>query len=191
VGWPGSVADGRVFANSYLKTNLEQLLSPIPSFPVFTKASSTTRETQQENVPAFILADSAYPSTSRVVPTFKNYECSNRDVNKLNKRLSSVRYIVEQAFGVCKGRFRLLNRPLECAKDDIVRASYLITAIFVVHNYLIDENDDTPVEMIASDEENNSTCGDASFPGSEDGEDFQGLKMRDILLRHSYWRHYQ
>ena len=189
MGWPGSVADGRVFANSYLKANLEHLLSPIPSCPVFTKASSTARETQQENVPSFILADSAYPSTSRVVPTFKNHECDSRDVSKLNRKLSSVRYIVEQAFGICKGRFRILNRPLECAKDDVVRASYLITAILVVHNFLIDEEDDTPIEII--DEDDNSLNGDASFLDSEHGEEFEGTKTRDILLRHSYWRHYR
>ena len=103
MGWPGSVADGRVFANSHLKANLEQLLSAIPPYPLRTKASSTSRETQNEYVPAFILADSAYPSTSRVVPTFKNNECSTPDIRDLNTRLAAIRYSVENAFGICKG----------------------------------------------------------------------------------------
>jgi hypothetical protein len=98
------VGDGRVFANSFLKSNLEQLLSRLPSTPVATRMSSTSRETQHENVPAFILADSAYPSTSRIVPTFKNNESNrDRDIKKLNTKLAGIRYYVENAFGICKG----------------------------------------------------------------------------------------
>ena len=108
----------------------------------------------------------------------------------LNKKLSSVRYIVEQAFGVCKAWFRLLNRPVECARDDIVRASYLVVAIFVVHNFLIDQNDDTVIEVRMSDEEDNSFNCDASFQDLDHGENFQETKTRDILLRHIYWKHY-
>lgn len=72
-----------------------------------------------------------------------------------------------------------------------MRASYLITAIFVVHNFLIDEDDSTPVEMRVSDEEDSSPNGDASFPNLEQDEDFEGTKTRDILLRNSYWREYR
>jgi hypothetical protein len=191
VGWPGSVGDGRVFSNSFLKSNLERLLSNLPSTPVATRTSSTSRETQHENVPAFILADSAYPSTSRVVPTFKNNECNrDRDIRKLNTKLASVRYCVENAFGICKGRFRLLNRALECAKEDIVRASYLVTAIFVLHNFLIDERDDTPIDAVdheAVDDGSNDLVngGDGDLNG--ENENTGGLPTRNILLRHMYW----
>jgi hypothetical protein len=109
---------------------------------------------------------------------------------ELNKRLSSVRYIIEQAFGVCKAQFRLLNRPLECAREEIIKATYLITAILVVHNFLIEEDDDTVIEVRASNQEVNPLDGDASFPNSEDRDDFQGIKTRDILLRHIYWKLY-
>ena len=191
VGWPGSVADGRVFSNSFFKTNLEWLLGDLPSVPVATRISSTSRETQYENVPAFILADSAYPSTSRVVPTFKNNECNrDRDIKKLNTKLASIRYCIEHAFGVCKGRFRLLNRPLECAKEDVIRASYLITAIFVLHNFLIDEHDDTPIDAVehdAGDDASNDLTGGDSDDLNDENENTRGLSTRTILLRHMYW----
>jgi hypothetical protein len=185
VGWPGSVGDGRIFSNSFLKANLEKLLSNLPSIPVATRTSSTSRETQYENVPAFILADSAYPSTSRIVPTFKNNECNrNRDIKKLNAKLASIRYYVENAFCLCKGRFRLLNRALECAREDVIRASFLITAIFVLHNFLIDESDDTPIDAVEE-------VMDEDVTDDEDDDDnlneHGDIPTRDILLRHIYW----
>ena len=185
MGWPGSVHDGRVFANSYLKANLERLLNSIPSSPMATKAPPTSHETQHENVPAFILADSAYPSTSRVVPTFKNHQCSTRDIRKLNAKLAGIRYSVENTFGICKGRFRLLNRPLECAKDDVIKASYLITAIFVLHNFLIDEDDETLVTPVEDSVEDDDEENEGGIEQAVEHDD--EIKTRDILLRHIYW----
>ena len=45
MGWPDSIEDGRVFVNSFLKANLEKLLNNLPSIPVATRMSSTSRET--------------------------------------------------------------------------------------------------------------------------------------------------
>jgi hypothetical protein len=183
VGWPGSVADGRVFANSFLRANLERFLKSLPSVPVATKATDTS-ETLYEAVPAYILADSAYSSTSRIVPTFKNTECNRcRIVAKLNAKLASVRYYIENAFGICKGRFRILNRPLECAKEDVVRASFLITAIFVLHNFLIEEKDDTVIEQVVADSNDRDQSGETS----EDIDEMADMATRNILLRHMRW----
>src|SRR5947207_972703 len=171
----------------FLKANLEKLLNNLPSIPVATRMSSTSRETQQENIPAFILVDSAYPSTSRIVPTFKNNECNrNRDIKKLNAKLAGIRYYLENAFGICKGRFRLLNRAIECAKQDVIRASFLITAIFVLHNFLIDENDDTPIdaEPDAVDDANLNEY--VSDDDEGDDNEHECTRTRDMLLRHIY-----
>src|SRR5947207_8168912 len=103
----------------FLKANLEKLLNNLPSIPVATRMSSTSRETQHENIPTFILADSVYPSTSRIMPTFKNNECNrNRDIKKLNIKLADIRYYVENTFDICKKRFRLLNHAIEYVKQD-------------------------------------------------------------------------
>jgi hypothetical protein len=41
-----------------------------------------------------------------------------------------------------------LNRDLECGIEDITRAITLITAIFTLRNFLIDEQDETPMEAV-------------------------------------------
>ena len=90
VGWPGSVADGRVWSTSALKAGLETFLINIPSVPVATRRQNND-EMQYEHVPAFILMDSAYPSTSHTVPTFKTTECRNSpSIKRLNEKLSSI-----------------------------------------------------------------------------------------------------
>jgi hypothetical protein len=79
-----------------------------------------TKEVQYEDVPAFVLSDSAYCSDSRMVPTFKNTDCSRcRVTHKLNTKLTGIPYYIENAFGILKGRFRILLMPLECAREDV------------------------------------------------------------------------
>ena len=183
VGWPGSVADGRVWNTSALKASLETFLADIPSVPVATRCQNSD-VMQYEYVPAFILVDSAYPSTSRTVPTFKTTECRNSSsIKGLNEKLSSIRYCIEQTFGICKGRFRLFSRPLECAKDDVTRATRLIIAIFTLHNFLIDEEDlkDEEVEVDRAEIDTEIDEGNEIDEVNEigDGQDFS---TRDILL---------
>jgi hypothetical protein len=99
-----------------------------------------------------------------------------------------------------KARFRLLNRALECSREHIIRASYLITAIFVMHNFLIDGGDiyeATRAELEAVGHSPDSINvngdgdgdGDGRFAGAEDDlENNGGAPTRDILLRHTYWK---
>jgi DDE superfamily endonuclease len=186
VGWPGSVADGRVWANSALKAKLKTLLQSLPSIPVATRATDTS-PMQQEFIPPFIMADSAYGSTARMVPTFKNTECARCPLTKqLNARLSGIRYCIENAFGICKGRFRLLNRPLECAKEDVTRATRLITAIFILHNFLIDENDETRVQPVYDEDSSEDEDEDEDKDEVVDNED-ELTETRHILMRHMRW----
>ena len=189
VGWPGSVADGRVFSNSFLKKNLQHYLGNLHANPLRTRTSDTSPDTQIEHVPAFILGDSAYPNRTHIVTTFRNTDCNrSRHIKTLNAKLAKVRYSIEGAFGILKGRFRLLNRSLESAKEDIKRTAYLITAIFVVHNFLIDEYDDTWIDPVVEphgvgyDGDEN----DENDAGETDNED-AGPPTREVLLRHIYW----
>lgn len=62
----------------------------------------------------------------------------------VNYRLSSTRMVVEQSFGLLKNRFRLLRRVLK--EKVISRTSITIVAAMVVHNLLVDLNDDIRYE---------------------------------------------
>jgi hypothetical protein len=110
-------------------------------------------------------------------------------VKQLNRKLSSIRYCIEQAFGICKNRFRVFNRPLECAKDDVKQATKLITAIFTLQNFLLDEESDDDIEDsdldCQDDERNEGERNEGEIDAAD--QDDQDFSTRDILLRHSRW----
>jgi len=142
VGWPGSVNDARIFKNSRLNHGLKAWLSQFPSSYVTTGYAGNV--TIQEEIPAFILGDSAYPNSVHIVPTFKLGECnSDPVVAALNGKLGGARYRVENAFGILKGRFQIFQRPMNCSTEDVRFAILLISACFVLHNFLIDVRDES------------------------------------------------
>jgi hypothetical protein len=95
-----------------------------------------------ELIPQFILADSAFANTPYVVTTFDmNQVRSDPAVGRLNHRLSTLRYHVECAFGILKGRFRILQRPLDLAISDVKRAHVLFESLFALHNYALAHED--------------------------------------------------
>jgi len=130
VCWPGSVANGHVWANSALKANIENFLSPLPVIPI--AIVNEAGETINELVPAFLLGDSVYPNNARMVTTFKNMDCARCSVTKhLNQKLAGACYYVKNVFGICKGWFRIITNPLECATEDIIRAIMLVAAVCI------------------------------------------------------------
>jgi len=101
-----------------------------------------TGDDVEEEIPAFILGDSAYQNSRHLVTTYKATETnSDRHVRRLNARLSKARYFVEHAFGLLKGRFQIFSKPLRSAGEDLPFAVYLIASICVLHNFLIDTRD--------------------------------------------------
>lgn len=119
----------------------QEWLSKLPSKKLSTGFANGV--TIDEEIPPFILADSMYPNSKHLVTTFKTTECRDPIIAKLNKKLGGARYHVENAFGILKGRFQIFQRPLQCAKEDLEFAVTLMTACFVLHNFLIDIKDDS------------------------------------------------
>lgn len=196
VGWPGSVADGRIWNNSALNRELDNLLANIPSVPLATKHPDTG-EMCYEYIPAFILADSAYASTKQIIPIYRTTECDHDPITKnLNKKLGSIRYSVEQAFGILKNRFRILFYEMECAKWDAARASRLITAICTLHNFILREEGLEDDEYMKGNraaefelERERNALPDKDIGESDERvENEHNDATRNILYRHMQWR---
>src|SRR5208282_1914278 len=135
IGWPGSVGDSRLFQNSSLNQRYEEELRRLGTTPM------ATGNNVEEDIPAFILGDSAYRNSRHLVTTYKVTECADASVRHLNFYLSKARYHVEHAFGLLKGRFQLFEKPLRCAAEDYRFCCQLIASICVIHNFLIDSRD--------------------------------------------------
>jgi DDE superfamily endonuclease len=133
IGWPGSVGDCQIFENSYLNGKYEGELAKLGT------TTLTTGENIDEEIPAFILGDSAYRNSRHMVTTYKVTECNaNIAIRRLNLELSKARYQVEHAFGLLKGRFQIFEKPLRSASEDLPFSVRLIASICVIHNFLID-----------------------------------------------------
>ena len=142
IGWPGSVGDGRIWNCSELKKVYKDWLSQMPTTSLMTGVQPNG-DVLLEDVPPFILADSAYSNTRHMVTTYKTTEILANDiVGELNKRLGGARYHVENAFGILKARFQIFKQALECSHEDIRLAITLTSSIIILHNFLIEVNDD-------------------------------------------------
>lgn len=91
----------------------------------------------------YILADSAYTSTEYLVPPYKAPHTRRRRIRRFNKRLSSVRIVIEHAFGILKGRWKSLTGLRLILNNDkqYESACMWITACVVLHNIFIDRDD--------------------------------------------------
>jgi DDE superfamily endonuclease len=141
VGYPGSCADGRIFNESNLRRSLSEHLRGEP-YPLTTGWNADRDEPVVESIPQFILADSGFANTRHVVTTFEIRQVrSDPVVRNLNRRLSALRYHVECAFGLLKGRFRVLQRPSDLAVHDVRRAIVLFSSLFALHNFALAHGD--------------------------------------------------
>jgi len=179
-GWPGSVGDARIWNRSNLNRMHKTWLVQLPSSSLTTGASLHGEPTD-EDIPPFILGDSAYPNTRHMVTTYKATEMANNAaIAALNKKLGGARYHVENAFGILKQRFQILKRPLECSGEDVRYAIRLIVSIFVLHNFLIDVRDELNNEFEHGDEDVQ-----LQHDGEVNNEVEVGLPAtHDVLLRH-------
>ena len=83
IGWQGSVGDCRIFENSYLNSTYEEELAKLGM------TALTTGDETEEEIPAFILRDSAYRNSCHLVTMYKVMECKrDASICHLNFQLS-------------------------------------------------------------------------------------------------------
>ncbi|XP_071577182.1 putative nuclease HARBI1 [Temnothorax nylanderi] len=109
IGYPGSVHDARVFRNSPLYRDLRELCT--------------------DNY--HLLGDSAYPCLIGLMVPYRDNGHLTRAQRTFNRKLSSCRVIIENAFGCLKQRFRQLYH---LKLRDIGRIVSVIHACCVLHN---------------------------------------------------------
>lgn len=122
VGWPGSVHDARIFANSLLFQRITQdgLLS---------NGSPLTASGCQ--IPVCIIGDSAYPLQTWLMKPFIDSPSLTNEQKHFNYRLSRARIVVENAFGRLKARWRHLMKRNDMRMDGV---PCVISACCILHN---------------------------------------------------------
>jgi len=137
IGFPGSAHDARVWKNS----------------PVYTRLQTSSHELLPSN--AHIIGDSAYPCEIFLMCPYRDNGHLTKRQKHFNMVLSSTRVVIEQTFGLLKGRFRRL-KYLDML--DIKLAAEVVAAACVLHNLCINNKDeadvDKDVDMVHRDPDN-------------------------------------
>lgn len=120
-GWPGSVHDARVLANSllYSKANSGEILH----------GNSVIIMGRQ--IPVFLVGDSTYPLSTWLMKPFPYNTILSNAQKTFNKTLSRARIVSENAFGRLKARWRRLLKQNDMSISNIPN---IIMACCILHN---------------------------------------------------------
>ena len=141
VRWPGSVHDGRVFANSRINKLLKEEKLPMLYKEILPG---------HDKVPVISLGDPAYPLLPYCMKEFLN--AHNNEEAIFNNMLRGARNPIECAFGRLKARWQVLNKGIDMALKSVPNVVY---ACFVLHNICkvkgVTIDDDIVAQQIAQD----------------------------------------
>ena len=99
-GWPGSIHDARVFANSgtYKKLTNKKTLD------------CNYVRIQDKNISLFLTGDSAYPLKTFLMKSFAFNTALTDEQKVFNYNLSKARIVVENAFGCLKSQVTKISK---------------------------------------------------------------------------------
>ena len=125
VGSKGRISDGGVFRDCVLfeklQTNSLHLPQPAPL------------SDGDVNMPYVFVADNAFPLHPNIMKPFPGDHPQGTMQRNFNRKLSSVRIVVENAFGIMSARFRVLRKPIALQPNE---ASKVVMACALLHNFL-------------------------------------------------------
>lgn len=162
VGFPGSVHDSRIFSNSSL------FLNPSVYF----------------HGEEWIAGDSAYKlSTTVITPFRKNSPEPASMKNGFNRLHSMYRVRIEHCFGILKERFGSLKelRMRLIDEESSKFAIKWITTCCILHNFVIDCNDDMFDFHFELNAEQNDDEAEENFPNENPAENIAGELKRKTL----------
>nr|CAI5846931.1 unnamed protein product [Callosobruchus analis] len=115
-GTPGKIHDSRVFRLSTISREISQICGER----------------------YHLLGDSAYPLREYLLTPYIDYGNLTEEQKKINKALSATRVLIENAFGLLKGRWRQL---LQLEFHEVDKITKFIIACCVLHNLCIENAD--------------------------------------------------
>ena len=140
VGWPGSVHDARILANSkvYVKGESGDLVP------------RGMRCINGVDMPIVILGDPAYLLLPWLMKPYPATGSVSRKQKKFNYQLSRARMVVECAFGRLKGRWRCLMKRND---SDLAFVPTIVNACCVLHNLCEVHGDGFDDDWLSEEEE--------------------------------------
>ena len=170
-GWPGSTHDNRVWRHTKMHNSPENFFSHAQ----------------------YLLSDSALNPLKNVVPAFKALPNSSLSPNQefFNTQLARARIKIEHTNGMLKSRFPILtgvNIALRRNKD-VVKIVKLLTAVCVLHNFLLNEPFLTEEELNALIKRSPVDEDDPEITGSVQLNNISDSRRRQIfefVLEHNH-----
>lgn len=128
VGVNGRISDGGGYRESLLKQAID--LNAL-NFP-----NNSSLPNQNVSIPYIFVADDAFPWSERIMKPYPNRGLTAQK-RIFNYRLSRVRRVIENAFGVMTNRFRILLTTINLAPNKV---EDITLASCVLHNFLLVKN---------------------------------------------------
>ena len=163
-GYPGSIHDARILRLSKLQREIDQ----------GTWLNTPSKRIGGSEVGPLLVGDSAYPLSVWLMKPFKQTPTLTESQLRFNRALSQARVVIEQAFGILKGRWRCLYKLLD---EKTSRVPTTIMACCVLHNICIDVGDPSAIDPVEDDNEMDQS----SFNGDEQ---LCARSIRDDIMDH-------
>ena len=164
-GFPGSAHDNRVLKSTGFYTKLET--DPTSLFP---------------NSNYHIIGDSAFQCNKFILVPYRDTGNLSEIQQKYNKKLSQTRYVIENAFGFLKGRFR----RLKYIDASIPRIRNIIIACCILHNISLDFSEEE-ILLTMEDEVEVEPEININVTGVELPCDLQSAEKRDFAASFSLY----
>ncbi|XP_023717693.1 protein ALP1-like [Cryptotermes secundus] len=130
VGAYGTNSDSSIFKRSALGTGLENNTLNIPTEKQLPGSNTT--------LPHVIVGDEAFPLRTYLMTPFSRDQARGNEERKVfNYRLSQVRNVSENSFGILVRKFRIFEHRLSLSHE---HANCVILAACILHNYLRHDN---------------------------------------------------
>lgn len=127
IGAPGRKSDSGVFRNSSIGIGFENKLLNVPDpSPMFNDDNI--------DLPYVLLGDEAFALTEYMMRPYPRSGPLDRKKKVFNYRLSRARRVVECAFGLLRGRWRIFAKPIIASDKTTTK---IVQAAICLHNFLM------------------------------------------------------